>query len=76
MAPERLYDPAQVAEYLQLHRETVMDHLRSGKLRGRKVGKVWRVTESDLQAFIDAHINQSDMIRLGDFPPIPIEEED
>jgi excisionase family DNA binding protein len=76
MAAERLYNPTEIAEYLQVHRETVMEHLRSGKLRGRKVGRLWRISESDLQTFIDAYINQPDTITMEGLPPITIEEED
>jgi excisionase family DNA binding protein len=73
MAPERLYAPEEVAEYLQITKQTVMTHIRSRKLRARKVGRFWRVAESDLQAYIDTYVNQTTMITLGEgLPAIPL----
>jgi excisionase family DNA binding protein len=84
MAPERLYSPEEVAEYLQVHRETVMENLRSARLRGRKVGRLWRISESDLQAYIDAYTNQPgrlgrlmwDDLPAEAIPPFPTESEE
>ena len=50
---ERLLTPEEVAERLQVSRLTVMAYLRSGALRGRKVGRLWRVSEEDLRAFVE-----------------------
>jgi excisionase family DNA binding protein len=50
---ERLLTPEQVADRLQISRLTVMGYLRSGKLKGVKVGKLWRVRERDLEAFLE-----------------------
>lgn len=47
-----LITPEQVAEQLQISRLTVMDYLRKGVLRGVKVGRLWRVREADLMAFL------------------------
>jgi excisionase family DNA binding protein len=76
MAPERLYSPEEVAEYLQITKQTVMDHIRDRKIRARKIGRFWRISESDLQTYIDAYVNQSTMIELEGHPPIAIGEED
>ncbi|MHB0978876.1 MAG: helix-turn-helix domain-containing protein [Thermoleophilia bacterium] len=51
---ERVYTVNQVAEMLQTAPLTIRRYLKAGKIRGFKVGKDWRITESDLQAFIDA----------------------
>jgi excisionase family DNA binding protein len=42
----------QVAEYLQIPVQTVRQHLRNRELPGRKVGKVWRVLRSELEAWL------------------------
>jgi putative molybdopterin biosynthesis protein len=52
MAERQLLTPEQVAERLQISRWTVMDSLRAGRLKGRKIGKFWRIEEQDLEAFI------------------------
>jgi excisionase family DNA binding protein len=44
----------QVAALLQLSPKTVKDWLQAGKLTGCKIGRVWRVKEADLEAFIQA----------------------
>jgi excisionase family DNA binding protein len=50
---DRLFSPEEVAERLGMSRYTIGEWLRSGRLKGRRIGRFWRVKESDLQAFID-----------------------
>ena len=47
-----LLTPEQVAERLHISHLTIGNWLRSGKLKGVKVGRLWRVRESDLEAFL------------------------
>jgi excisionase family DNA binding protein len=56
MADDKLLTPEQVAERLQLSPFTVLDYLRTKRLRGVKLDRHWRVREADLQAFIEAHL--------------------
>ncbi len=53
MFDEKLLTPQQVAERLQISRLTVIWYLRTGRIRGRKVGRLWRITEDDLHTFIE-----------------------
>jgi len=48
----------QAAEKLQMTTKVVREYLRIGKLPGRKVGRAWRVLESDLEHWIS--IGQSE----------------
>lgn len=57
---EKIYSLVQVAEYLQASRITLYNYIKSGKLRAFKVGGNWRVTESDLEAFINASRNTAE----------------
>jgi len=50
----RILTVPQAAEKLQMHPDIVRDYLRLGKLPGRKMGKAWRVLESDLEQWISA----------------------
>jgi excisionase family DNA binding protein len=50
---ERIYTPEEVAELLSVTPKTVKDWLRAGKLKGSKLGKLWRVQDSDIQRFMD-----------------------
>jgi len=49
---ERLLTPVEAAERLSVSRKSILDWLRSGKLKGVKVGKLWRIREADLEAFL------------------------
>ncbi len=49
---ERYYTPEQIAELLTIQRQTVYAWLRSGKLSGVKLGKIWRVAEVQLQGYL------------------------
>lgn len=52
-AAEKVYSPDEAAEALGVHKETVRQWLRSGKLGGVKAGpRLWRIRESDLQKFL------------------------
>jgi excisionase family DNA binding protein len=49
---DQLLTPVEAAARLKVSRLTLGDWLRSGKLKGVKVGRLWRVRESDLEAFL------------------------
>ncbi|MHB0912796.1 MAG: helix-turn-helix domain-containing protein [Armatimonadota bacterium] len=50
----RILTVEQTAEKLQMSEDVVREYLRAGKLPGRKIGKSWRVVESDLESWISA----------------------
>ncbi len=58
MIEDTLLTPVQVAERLQLQERTVTRWLRTGYLRGFKLGKEWRVSSKDLRSFIELHANK------------------
>lgn len=49
---EKVYTPEAAAEALMVSPKTIREWLRTGKLGGVKVGRLWRVRESDLGAFL------------------------
>ena len=49
---ERLFSAEEVAERLGMSKYTVTEWIKAGRLKGVKIGKYWRVRESDLEAFI------------------------
>jgi excisionase family DNA binding protein len=49
---ENLYTVRTAAEKMQLHPESVRRIIRSGELRAVKMGKSWRLRESDLTNYI------------------------
>jgi excisionase family DNA binding protein len=61
MTDQRLLTPEQVAERLQISRVTVMDFLRKGRLKGHRVGRLWRIKEEDLEAFLEGEPTEEDL---------------
>ncbi len=57
MIEPKLLTPAQIAEAFQLNESTITRWLRKGRLRGFKVGKEWRVSTADLDAFLEEQAN-------------------
>ena len=53
MGAEKLLTPEDTAKALSVKPETVREWLRTGKLKGVKVGRLWRVREGDLEAFLE-----------------------
>lgn len=52
MGAEKLLTPEDVAKSFAVKPETVREWLRTGKLKGVKVGRLWRIRESELEAFL------------------------
>ena len=50
---EKLLTPAQVAERLQITERTVYGWLRRGTLPALKLGRLWRIRQDDLEAFLE-----------------------
>lgn len=50
---DRIMTPEQVAEMLQLHPFTVLGYIKDGRLRAARLGRVYRIRESDVNAFLD-----------------------
>ena len=44
--------PEQIAERLNVSAQSVRAWLRTGKLKGVRAGRLWRVRESDLETFL------------------------
>ncbi len=57
MNNEKLLTPVDVANRLQVNERTVTQWLRRGFLRGFKIGKEWRVSSRDLEAFLEQSAN-------------------
>lgn len=51
---EKLLTVEQVALTLQVHWQTVLNYIKSGKLRAVKLGRGYRITPKDLEDFIES----------------------
>jgi excisionase family DNA binding protein len=53
MSDDKLLNTEEIAEYLRISTVFARRLLRQGKLKGKKVGKEWRVKKSDLQEYLN-----------------------
>ena len=53
---DRILTPDQVGEMLQLHPFTILNYIKDGRLRGAKIGRVYRIRESDIEKFLDSQM--------------------
>lgn len=53
MVSEKLLTTEQVAGILQVHPFTVLKYIKTGKIKAIKLGRVWRIRESDVEAFLE-----------------------
>ena len=51
---KKYYTKKEAAEVLGVHPKTVERYLLSGKLKGARLGKAWKISEDDIQAFYEA----------------------
>ncbi len=49
---ERLLTPEEVAESLQLHHLTILKFIREKRLKSIRFGRVYRIRQEDLEAFL------------------------
>lgn len=49
---DRLLTPDDAADRLAVSPKSIREWLRTGKLRGVKAGRLWRIRETDLEAFL------------------------
>lgn len=54
MAEKKYYTKAEAATVLGVCAKTVERYLLSGKLKGARFGKAWKISEDDIQAFYEA----------------------
>lgn len=50
-----LMTPEQAAKVLQVHHLTVLKLIKQKKLRAIRLGRVYRIRESDFDSFLDKH---------------------
>lgn len=70
---EQFLTTEQVANILQVHPFTILKFIKEGKLKGIKLGRVYRIKESEVHEFLEnrstgKHATKSP-VRLPDGPP-------
>ena len=51
--PLKTYTVQELVKVLKISQNSVLKLLREGTIKGAKVGRVWRVSEENLRAFIN-----------------------
>src|SRR5262249_38695720 len=74
MSSTELLTPDEVAKRLKVKLRTVQEWLRTGRLAGLKLGKLWRIREGDLEAFLGT-TTTTDMATLSPAAPAFTPEE-
>jgi hypothetical protein len=59
---EEYYLVEDLVEILPLKIDSVRIYLREGKIRGKKIGRLWYVSNSDLRRFLDSGSRDSERI--------------
>jgi excisionase family DNA binding protein len=73
------YSVEHAAQRLALHPKTVLRFIRDGRLRATRIGKSWRIVESDLDAFAGVRVTplataeEPRVTAVADLPAIPKE---
>ena len=73
---EKLLTPKDAAEILSLSPVTIKKWLWQGKLKGIKVGSVWRIRESDLKAFLRTSNDDEEKLNRDDLEAVKLGLED
>ena len=60
MDPDGLLNVKQVAQYLQLKESTIYSWAQDGKMPAIKIGRTWRFRRTDLDAWLERHLQQED----------------
>ena len=57
---ERLYTMDDISRMTSLPLRVIQNHLRTGTLRGRKIGGQWRFTATDIQEMMESILPESE----------------
>jgi excisionase family DNA binding protein len=71
---EKIFTTEQVANILQVHPFTILKFIREGKLKGIKLGRVYRIKESDIRKFLEERMTNPK--KKADQQPPPKEEKE
>ena len=52
---DKFFTVEQVAKKLQIHWQTVLTYIKSGKLKALKLGRCYRIDPRDLENFIESN---------------------
>lgn len=68
---EKFFTTEQVANILQVHPFTILKFIKQGKLKGVKLGRVYRIMESDVEAFLESRMTSAPQKKEKQAEPSP-----
>ena len=71
---EKFLTTEQVANILQVHPFTILKFHKEGKLKGVKLGRVYRIKESDVREFLEERMTKNKPAKAKE--PVPTQEEE
>lgn len=72
---EKFLTTEQVANILQVHPFTILKFIKEGKLKGIKLGRVYRMKESDVHKFLEERMTKSKSHKENDEKIPPCKDE-
>lgn len=54
---DEVYTVEEVSSKLKIPEETIRQYLRKGILKGSRIGRYWRITEKDVEEFLEKNSN-------------------
>jgi len=68
---ESLLTPERAAQLLAVRPKTIRDWLKRGRLKGVRAGRLWRIRERDLEAFLAAEKETQSWLDADAGSPLP-----
>ena len=68
---ESLLTPETAAQRLAVRPKTIRDWLKRGRLKGVRAGRLWRIRERDLEAFLAAEKETQSWLDADTGSPLP-----
>lgn len=59
MLDQKFYTTEQVANVLQVHPFTILKFIKQGKLNGIKIGRMYRIQESEVKRFLEERMTSA-----------------
>jgi excisionase family DNA binding protein len=69
----RIWTPEEIAQYLKVDEQAVLQEIEEGNLQGFMVGKQWRCSEQELHLYISGSKNKAQLYQIQ--PTIPSQPE-
>jgi excisionase family DNA binding protein len=59
MTDDRIFTTDEAAQYLKISKTTLLNHIRQRKIKAKKVGRSWRVLQSEIYRFLKEEEDRS-----------------